>query len=550
MRGTVPLGGSISENTRNQVDGGVQCCVGGPDKWNIGTLSLIKGMNRSLNNLPKLLQGVSGYNDLFPIRRCNYSNRQRMQDKNVLGHLRDKSVFSWFRLPTRIPQLNHLSLNIIVQSSDGSSLSQSDAKAISSSYKNAINLGSVTSAVDSGDIAQVFYQLTKSSFNKLLKDQDELGGFSISGLSDIDTIISRYSSNGSTKLLSTDKAMKSLKPDNKSEYHGYVRVFSGVTPPQNESNGLVWREIPNLKIGVQYSSAREYTEFSPLSCGFFQSNFHGHQIDDEVIKRVKKSLGDDNKGTFESRSCMEHTGFCSYLGPRKSSRVTLNRPNVSEGPKEHSNNRSENRWWHRKKIKHSYWPYTLSLMNIMIGPATLAAYYIYAHMSKLYEVCNSTSSWSKFCPSVIMTMDFACSCHVDRNDRETQTTSSMITKLKSILEEMSVLKSKNVAFCVRRESEALRSLDHLLHWGFCVPTTCCYQYIFRNRNPPKPKIEIYQWFMCPGLGTAHIIRNYWVHMMLAGLFSHCTSAPIYIVNDSTVYFGRCPYVTMLAWGGT
>ena len=57
-------------------------------------------------------------------------------------------MLSWFRPPTRIPKLNHLSLNVIVESSDGSPLSQSDAKVISSSYKNAINLGSVASAED------------------------------------------------------------------------------------------------------------------------------------------------------------------------------------------------------------------------------------------------------------------------------------------------------------------------------------------------------------------------------------------------------------------
>ena len=547
MRGNVPLGGCISKNTRNEVDGGIQCCVRGPDKLDIGPLSLEKKMNKSLDKLPKLQQGVSGFDDLFLRTRCKYSNKERARDKKLSIYLRDKSMLSWFRPPTRIPKLNHLSLNVIVESSDGSPLSQSDAKVISSSYKNAINLGSVPSAEDSTNVIQVFYQLSKSSFNRLLKDQDELGGFSISNDSDIDTIISHYCNYGNTKLLSTDKVVKSFKPKNEGVYNGFIRVFSGVTPPL-ESNCLVTNELSGLKIGIQYSSAREYSQFSPLSCGFFQSNFHGHQIDDEVIKRVKQSLGGDDRGTYESRSCMKHIGSCSYLGPRKSLSVALNRPNVSEGPKERVCDRSQNRWWHRKKINHSYWPYTLSLLNIMVGPATLAAYYIYAHMSKLYEVCNSTTSWCKFCPSVIMTIDFSCSCHVDTNDREKKTTSSMINKLRLILEEMSMLKSKSVPFCTAREKEAVCSLNHLLYWGFCLPTTCCYQYIFRNQNLQKPKIRIYQWFMCPGLGTTHLIKNYWVHMMLAGLFSHCTSAPIYIVNDSTVYFGRCPYVTMSAWG--
>jgi hypothetical protein len=63
------------------------------------------------------------------------------------------------------------------------------------------------------------------------------------------------------------------------------------------------------------------------------------------------------------------------------------------------------------------------------------------------------------------------------------------------------------------------------------------------------KTEVYQFFMCPGLGTTYRIKNYWVHLFLAGLFSHCTSVAIYIV-DGRAYFGKCPMVIMFAWGGT
>ena len=132
--------------------------------------------------------------------------------------------------------------------------------------------------------------------------------------------------------------------------------------------------------------------------------------------------------------------------------------------------------------------------------------------------------------------------------KEDFTTPSIIAKLHKIIEQLRMLQSRGVSFERQRKAEALSSLKHLLYWGFCIPTTCCYQYIF-GKGERKPRIRIYQWFMCPGLGTTHLIKNYWVHMMLAGLFSHCTSVPIYIVDDSVVYFGSCPHVTMLAWGG-
>jgi hypothetical protein len=63
------------------------------------------------------------------------------------------------------------------------------------------------------------------------------------------------------------------------------------------------------------------------------------------------------------------------------------------------------------------------------------------------------------------------------------------------------------------------------------------------------KIEVYQMFMCPSLGPTYRIKNYWLHLLLAGLFSHCTSVAIYIVNGRA-YFGKCPKAIMFSWGGT
>mmetsp|Transcript_21027 Transcript_21027/g.32061 ORF Transcript_21027/g.32061 Transcript_21027/m.32061 type:complete len:86 (-) Transcript_21027:79-336(-) len=81
-------------------------------------------------------------------------------------------------------------------------------------------------------------------------------------------------------------------------------------------------------------------------------------------------------------------------------------------------------------------------------------------------------------------------------------------------------------------------------WVVSNQTTCCYQYITECN-----KIEVYQYFLCPGLGTSQRISNYWVHCFLPSTFSHCTSAAIFIVADGKEYFGKCPKATMFAWGG-
>ena len=125
----------------------------------------------------------------------------------------------------------------------------------------------------------------------------------------------------------------------------------------------------------------------------------------------------------------------------------------------------------------------------------------------------------------------------------------MFERLTAMIARFEVLRDRKVKFVHMRYLEAVESLKHISWWGVCLPTTCCYQYIFRETCVKKSQFEVYQWFMSPGLGTTYRIKNYWVHLMLAGLFSHCTSSAIYIV-DGRAYFGRGPKVSMFAWGGT
>jgi hypothetical protein len=165
-------------------------------------------------------------------------------------------------------------------------------------------------------------------------------------------------------------------------------------------------------------------------------------------------------------------------------------------------------------------------------------------MAKLFPVSNSVQHRKKFCPSGIIAIDFSSTCHFDKLDDQTPFLESIRTSLLSVVSEFNVLCSKCIDFAEDRFQVANNALQHILWWGVCLPTTCCYQYIGLQTN-----VEVYQSFMCPGLGTTYQICNYWVHLFLAGLFSHCTSVPIYIVNGRA-YFGKCPKVVMFSWVGT
>ena len=105
----------------------------------------------------------------------------------------------------------------------------------------------------------------------------------------------------------------------------------------------------------------------------------------------------------------------------------------------------------------------------------------------------------------------------------------MKERLNLVVNQFQCMKESSIEFEVERYQEAASALRHILLWGVCLPTTCCYQYVGLQSN-----IEVYQFFMCPGLGTTYRIKNYWVHLFMAGLFSYCTSVAIYIVEGRTL----------------
>ena len=114
-------------------------------------------------------------------------------------------------------------------------------------------------------------------------------------------------------------------------------------------------------------------------------------------------------------------------------------------------------------------------------------------------------------------------------------------KLELVVNQFQCLQERSIEFLEDRYQEAWNALKHIHWWGVCLPTTCCYQYVgFDN------KTEGHQFFMCPGLGTTYRIKNYWVHLFLAGLFSHCTSVAIYILLMGGRILEKCPKVIMFS----
>jgi hypothetical protein len=526
IRGDVPMCGSIKLGTRNESDGGVQSCKTGPDKWEIPKPAFDElSNNMTISNHVITDHSICRKNLLVKNNstdRCQLRNRIKSQ----VPKSENKDIHSFNRPPNYIPRKDQVGLVIIVKDEQGNDLLPTFSSAVPNEVRGTFNVGSMNSAFDNTTVLQDFYCIEPTDFVHLQSQFPNGMMVGEDANEDIDCILHYYSSS-KISLLSSDK-ISSRSQESSSNYHDYVRLFAGDGSPSVDSSFNVCKDVPGYVIYYKFVPSRYYTEFSPLSVGFFETTFHGIKIPHIFISLINRVSG--KNGSFPSRSRMNHNGHVSYLGKRK--KTSQSQPTVSEGPKERGY------WYHRAFTKHAYWPFVLWLLKYLAGLTSVAPYYFYHHLRNLYTYSNSVMERIKFCDIIILTMDFCSACHCDLNDKQGWCFQDMSGRLQEII--------NNKYISGRRRQEAIASLKHILWWGVSTPTTCCYQYVFR-KTKDEDKIEIFQWFLCPGLGTTHRIRNFWVHIMLAGLFSHCTSSPIYIVNNR-VYFGKCPEVNMFAWG--
>jgi hypothetical protein len=543
VRGPVPFNGTICTGTRNRIDNGIQCSPSGPDAWHGVLHYSIRG-----HTPPKikLTNSMTGFPNMFVLN--NTFKRQKRKTKSILqlnntdtDHL-DKEeaailddVHMWHKPPRRVPANDQSGLIIVVQDDKGMPLSSTAAAETPSPLQDSLNCPSIKSANDISSPLQTFFPILSDEYEALCSMYSDGMSVSDNYEEEIDKEL-RYFCTETFSLVSTDK----LPPPN--NFYGFTRIFAGDGSPDIDSS-FTPIQVNNLSVNYKYTKARECTEYPPISSALNDKSFHGIQISDQDVSLINKAVGSGTYGGSGRNTMLtsKHSQL-SYLGPRKCG--DMNKPTVSEGPKDTSVLNHRRFWFTREKIKHTYWPYVLRLFNAIVGSTTLAPYLLYPHLRHLYPIMNTSSERKKFCPRGIITIDFCCSCHTDNNDKERDEYFPRIRdRLINICRKFEELLRTKVYVTTARYQEAVQALKHVKWWKVSIPTTCCYQYIKKCND-----IQVYQFFMCPGLGTCYRIKNYWVHTMLAGLFSHCTSVPIYIV-DGKAYFGKCPYVKMFAWGG-
>lgn len=542
VRGTVPMKGTLRSDTRNELDGGIQCSPLGPDKWKIEKPDFDDSLGLVFDDF-KITACETGHSNLLVLNKALDKPRKKRKIRDAIPDNEHEDIRNFHIPPKWIKTHDQLGLVIVIKDSQHNNVTSSSTTATPSSLKQTLNFGSLVSADNSTSPLQTFFCLSEMSYNRLCIDYKNGVEVGNEHGAQIDAILAEYANDTTHSLLSTDKITPQDCPDNML-YDGFVRIFAGEGCPAVDESFDTFYDVEGFAIHYKFASAREYSEFIPLSISFYDSTIHGINIQPFFIPKLVKCLG--KSGIYSSRKTMVNKGHQSYIGQRKTDQQR--QPSVSEGPVDRTSTGSRPREngfiYYRQSVKALYWAFVLSLMSYLGGVTSIAPYYFYHHLAKLYRFGNNTRHHIRFCTIAILTIDFCCSCHSDLNDLQQWCLGDMKERLINIIGGFERLQDSGVHVHSNRLAEARASLRHVLWWGVSIPTTCCYQYVMSRNN-----VEVYQWFMCPGLGTTHRIRNYWVHIMLASLFSHCTSSAIYIV-DGRAYFGTCPVATMFAWGGT
>ncbi len=100
-------------------------------------------------------------------------------------------------------------------------------------------------------------------------------------------------------------------------------------------------------------------------------------------------------------------------------------------------------------------------VNLLVADTTLAAYYIYPHMAKLFLVSNSSLYRKKFCPSGIKAIKFCSSCHLDKSDDQKPFAREMVERLELVVNQFQYLWERSIEFLDQGYQEAWNALKHI-----------------------------------------------------------------------------------------
>lgn len=188
-----------------------------------------------------------------------------------------------------------------------------------------------------------------------------------------------------------------------------------------------------------------------------------------------------NRGLFGQRKRSAHCGSLSYVGPRSKNSHAMSTPSEGLTYSKHC--------YYQNHASHTFWPFVLSLINMLSQSISLITYYQFAFFAKLLPLPIQSPSRKEFCDIAILTVDYSNTLHVDSNDNIPYLDNKIASDLKIIV--------GNEHLNCKLKMEAELALKHLSQYGMSCPTTCGYQLV---KGENISKVDVIQFFCCRSLG--------------------------------------------------
>ena len=306
------------------------------------------------------------------------SNNTRKFKKRRKGFLHAASkdgpiaeeVLQFIRSPKVIPAHNQRGLVIIVKNDKNNVLRREDSGFIPSNLKNKICIGSLASAQDDACDNQIFNCITPQNFDDLTKKYKN--GLEIQTndyAREIDSVVETYASACHSTLCIDKLLQKEIKRC--ALLNDFVRIFGGDGCPDVDETFKKCSTSSSYTIYYKVVECRDYSEYCPLSMGFFSIKAHGIQIQYRHALLLYKCFG--RNGTYGgNRSIMKTKGPLSYFFSRKCGKQR--QPTVAEGPNDDTLRPEERYHYHRKSSCHKLWPFAYKMMSYLASTTTRISY--------------------------------------------------------------------------------------------------------------------------------------------------------------------------------
>lgn len=504
---------TISDDTRSVNDGGIQCSPFGPDQVPY-RVPVQRSKNMNLNLLSLSTSPTKPFfikNGLKDTLRQRTRTKLKDRKKRKVPHPPQQSELSklWMKPTPRLPTLESKVCAIYLTNSDGTSLKPDDLQM----EDDASNLFFFPSPSSSGG-CQEFYGISPNDYGIVCQKIDGISR------QEAKEVLIEYSKASHTLFDSSSFTTG----------HSYTKIFVDEVPSSTISSAenTTTHHLPRRQVTCHILPSRSCYEMIPLSASVVDPNLHGHKVTPSIIQRIILALG--KNGLFTVRNRSPHRNFLSFIGQR--SEYTVAQPNPSEGD-------ISSFWYFRKHINYCFWPIALKVVNSLTHGIKIFPQYEYFHLTVLlpHLMPNLGNRCDlNFCLFAILTINFVNCIHTDSRDKMHESvTHAAIVALRALLN------CEVISGAKRRQVSS--SLHHVERYGICTPTTCGYQII---REKEAESVEVIHFFCNYGLGTCHRIENFWVHTFLPALFSHYTSAALYVSNDKV--YAEYDGIDILAWG--